>query len=52
MNQRQKEEQARKLRAQHPDAAAFVDEVRKWFGPEVKVTYLGPARVRKSQQSG
>ena len=32
--------QREQLRAQAPDLAAFVDEVRDVFGPDVKITYL------------
>ena len=38
--------QARKNRAENPEAAAFVDAVRAAFGPDVKVTYYGPIRER------
>jgi len=36
---------ARKNREAAPDAAAFIDEVRKHF-PEATVTYYGPTRPR------
>lgn len=45
MSEEERKRKAEALRRAHPDAAAFVDEVRKWFGPDVKVTYLGPRQL-------